>query len=104
MGGRLLDGFSYPDTLITLTHTNNPSVKPPSVSGILIGGEQWVSRRRGGLRWRRWVALVARTFPWVFVGSNVTDRDLEIDRDMEHGSDTDYPLINKRYLNKKPSN
>ena len=32
--------------------------------------------------------------------SNVTDRDLEIDRDMEHESDTDYPLINKRILNK----
>ena len=37
-------------------------------------------------------------------GSNVTDRDLEIDRDMEHESDTDYPLINKRYLNNEHSN
>ena len=35
---------------------------------------------------------------------NVTDRDLEIDRDMEHESNTDYPLINKRYLNNEHSN
>ena len=35
---------------------------------------------------------------------NVTDRDLEIDRDMEHESNTDYPLINKRYLNNDHSN
>ena len=33
---------------------------------------------------------------------NETDRDLEID--MEHESDTDYPIIDKRYLNNKPSN
>ena len=25
--------------------------------------------------------------------------DLESDRDMEHESDLDYPLVNKRYLN-----
>ena len=36
--------------------------------------------------------------------SNVTDRDLEIDRDMEHESDTDCLLINKRYLNNEHSN
>ena len=35
---------------------------------------------------------------------NVIDRDLESDRDMEHESDTDCPLINKRYLNNKHSN
>ena len=40
---------------------------------------------------------------WRCLSCNVTDRDLEIDRDMEHESDTDFPLINKRYLN-KPSN
>ena len=30
------------------------------------------------------------------------DRDLESDRDIEHESDTDCPLINKRYLNNIP--
>ena len=42
--------------------------------------------------------------PVVTILPNVTDRDLEIDRDMEHESNTDYPLINKRYLNNEHSN
>ena len=48
--------------------------------------------------------LIQLNHTGVKLSGNVTDRDLEIDRDMEHESDSDYPLINKRYLNNKPSN
>ena len=43
--------------------------------------------------------MVTKTQP-----HNVMDRDLESDRDMEHESDTDCSLIDKRYLNNKHSN
>ena len=86
--------------------------------GVVLVRKRW-ARRDGGRREKNLarqnisslrVTRARRTDPsppsWPSLAqepqrANVMDRDLEIDRDMEHESDTDYPLINKRYLNKQ---